>query len=227
MNQKKTNETIARLNRIVDFLQQQKQSLATGDGDVRMLAAAVVYWEHWPSYLEGAVSLVVDAFGHDSDSQAKDWLWRVRSAYFDVMCESVHLIARESERENLDTTALWRGWHCLRPLLGDSSVELPILLRKENLPTSREYVLEANAVIERLGTRVDIRKAPPLDGVLRDEWPRQAKVAAGLSLSRPQIKRLIEAGELQSNGLSGHDCRVDPASVLKYCDRKGVRYDPE
>jgi hypothetical protein len=59
------------------------------------------------------------------------------------------------------------------------------------------------------------------------EWPRQATVAKGLGRDKVAIGRLIKKGELKTNGKEGNDCRVNPASVLAYCEREGVAYNDD
>lgn len=62
----------------------------------------------------------------------------------------------------------------------------------------------------------------PIDDV---NWPRQADVARRLAMTPMQLKRAIEAGELSTNGKSGRASRVDPASVLNYCNQHGLTYN--
>ena len=57
-----------------------------------------------------------------------------------------------------------------------------------------------------------------------DSWPWQAEVARGLKKNRYEITRLIAAGKLKTNGKDGHECRVDPASILEYCSKNGLEY---
>lgn len=58
-----------------------------------------------------------------------------------------------------------------------------------------------------------------------DNWPRQADVARGFGMGKMEVHRLIEKGELLTNGKTGHDCRVNPASILEYCDKYGIAYN--
>jgi len=57
------------------------------------------------------------------------------------------------------------------------------------------------------------------------DWPRQADVAKCLCINKVNIGRLLKSGDLKDNGKSGADRRVDPASILAYCKRKGVAYN--
>lgn len=58
------------------------------------------------------------------------------------------------------------------------------------------------------------------------QWPTQVKVARGLGLpNRMSVKRLIDRGELKTNGAKGKGCRVDPASILAYCEKEGIAYN--
>lgn len=67
------------------------------------------------------------------------------------------------------------------------------------------------------------------DGDRYRGWPKQSEVAdqLGMKDQRYRITRLIDAGELRTNNKQGHQCRVDPASVLDYCNRKGISYGVE
>lgn len=52
------------------------------------------------------------------------------------------------------------------------------------------------------------------------EWPTQAEAARVLDMHRAQVGRWIKEGKLRSNGMTGHQCRVDPVSVFQeLCDR--------
>lgn len=57
------------------------------------------------------------------------------------------------------------------------------------------------------------------------DWPKQAKVAEGLGTNKMDVHRLIERKELRTNGKLGHKCRVDPASILEYCEKTGTAYN--
>lgn len=67
-----------------------------------------------------------------------------------------------------------------------------------------------------------------IDGKPKDKaWPNQKKVAGKLRISKMEVHRLIKRGELSTNGEIGHKCRVDPASILEYCDKHGVVYNDD
>lgn len=56
-------------------------------------------------------------------------------------------------------------------------------------------------------------------------WPNQTEVANNLGINKTKVARLIVAEELKDNGKHGRDRRVDPASVLAYCDKVGIAYN--
>jgi hypothetical protein len=67
-----------------------------------------------------------------------------------------------------------------------------------------------------------------IHGRPRDKaWPTQARVARGLGVGRMEVRRLIDRKELSTNGEKRHKCRVDPASVLKYCEKHGIAYNDD
>lgn len=65
------------------------------------------------------------------------------------------------------------------------------------------------------------REAPDIDD---SAWPRQTQVAKELGVSRTEVQRMIVRRDLRTNGKRGHDCRIDPTSILAYCKRKGLSY---
>lgn len=58
-----------------------------------------------------------------------------------------------------------------------------------------------------------------------NEWPTITRVAAGLGINKGQVTRLVNGGHLRDNGQTGTPRRIDPASVLKYCEREGIAYN--
>lgn len=54
---------------------------------------------------------------------------------------------------------------------------------------------------------------------------RQVDVARGLGVERYEVHRLISQGKLQTNGQSGHACRIEAESVLAYCERAGIAWN--
>lgn len=61
--------------------------------------------------------------------------------------------------------------------------------------------------------------------VVQSEWPTITQVAKGLGEYRGTVSRLISRGTLRDNGLKNTDRRIDPASVLEYCETKGIAYN--
>lgn len=59
-------------------------------------------------------------------------------------------------------------------------------------------------------------------------WPTQAEVARRLFGGKNpamRVQRLIDTEELRTNGEVGRQKRIDPASVLAYCERTGIAYN--
>ena len=57
------------------------------------------------------------------------------------------------------------------------------------------------------------------------DWPSQRKVARGLNVNVSIVARLLRKGDLRDNGETGSHRKVDPASVLRYCESKGINYE--
>jgi hypothetical protein len=55
-----------------------------------------------------------------------------------------------------------------------------------------------------------------------ENWPNQTKTARILELERYKVNRLIKKGVLKTNGKSGRDCRVNPASIVGYGDQEST-----
>jgi hypothetical protein len=228
-DKKELANAVGRLESIQAFLESQADELASGDGISRMWAMAITLWDRWPIHMGAIRSRAIDAFGEDE--QAGEWIWRLRIALWRTLNAAVRLMAREAEREGIDTTNLWRGWHCLAQLLGDSSVErfCPTTDDQRRQLPGDTYQLwrDADVVVSRLRTKLEIRPDKSMDDLIQSsgDWPKQAEVARQLGKRPWEISRLISAGELRTNGETGHRCRVDPASVLKYCARNGVAFN--
>ena len=87
----------------------------------------------------------------------------------------------------------------------------------QQLINARQRKREANpwaAHLQDKLTRCYIRESYRLAREL-DEWPTQAVAARILYLNRAQIVRRIEKGLLESNGMTGRLCRVNPASFVQ------------
>jgi len=75
------------------------------------------------------------------------------------------------------------------------------------------------------------REAVRCDRTLPDQsannWPTQARVARMLNGDgthknpRVLVARLIEREILKTNGKTGHNCRIDPESLMDYLERIG------
>ena len=83
----------------------------------------------------------------------------------------------------------------------------------------------------KLGLRMVDRAAspsndvkPPSSDSIEKHWPTITRVADGLGLNKGSVSRLI-GKELRDNGKSRSERRIDPASVLEYCEAKGITYN--
>ncbi len=56
-------------------------------------------------------------------------------------------------------------------------------------------------------------------------WLNQTETARKLGVKRQDVHRLVGNGELKTNGASGRECLVDPASILDYCNKEGITYN--
>lgn len=57
--------------------------------------------------------------------------------------------------------------------------------------------------------------------LMRDiDWPTQSQASEYVGLHRAQIHRAIKSGELETNDLTGHACRVNPASLWAFLFRR-------
>jgi len=59
-------------------------------------------------------------------------------------------------------------------------------------------------------------------------WLTQAAVARGLGFPKTQrykVAHLVKAGVLRTNGKPGRACRIDPASVLEYCEAQELTWN--
>lgn len=54
-------------------------------------------------------------------------------------------------------------------------------------------------------------------------WPTQSEAAELTNVHRGQINRAIKRGKIVTNGQSGRECRVDPASLWKYESEREYR----
>ncbi len=52
------------------------------------------------------------------------------------------------------------------------------------------------------------------------DWLTQSQAAEYLGVHRAQIHRAIKKGKLETNGLTGHACRVNPASLWAHWFRR-------
>lgn len=90
---------------------------------------------------------------------------------------------------------------------------------------STEIVVLAGATLEewRVSNLVnDAQQARAMDS---SSWPSQAEAARRFGFNPMKIHRLIKKEALQTNGKEGRECRIDPSSILKYCDKEGVTYN--
>jgi hypothetical protein len=67
-------------------------------------------------------------------------------------------------------------------------------------------------------------RSEPGQPAVQSEWPTITKVAQGLGENKGTVSRLISTGKLKDNGLKKTQRRIDPASVLEYCNAKGITY---
>lgn len=89
----------------------------------------------------------------------------------------------------------------------------------------RGHAPEVLACLEIGQVMALLRQTPAEQDPRVNEWPRQADVAEKLGMTRARISQLLDDGELRDNGKAGHARRVDPQSVLDYCNRTGTAYN--
>lgn len=110
-------------------------------------------------------------------------------------------------------------WYCKQNRLERPSDEILYRRVKKVLqeePDNADIYRELKDKVERLGLGQSIDDT---------DWPTQAATADRIGLGKMAVHRLIKKGELKDNGKSGPARRVDPASILKYCEREGVAYN--
>lgn len=71
---------------------------------------------------------------------------------------------------------------------------------------------------------------PHLDNIREPDktlasWPTITQVSNGLGNNKGTVSRLIANGKLRDNGLTHNARRIDPASILEYCEANGVTYN--
>ncbi len=57
------------------------------------------------------------------------------------------------------------------------------------------------------------------------DWPTITKVAKGLGINKGCVSPLVDSGRLRDNGKTGTPRRINPASVLEYCEKEGIAYN--
>jgi hypothetical protein len=123
-----------------------------------------------------------------------------------------------SDRERLRTAVF--GWYYSTEALADTfppglHSRAYALLYAKGVPNDSTTEEEFRQILREIHHRPDDA-----------QWPTQVKVARGLDLpNRMSVKRLIDRGKLKTNGAKGKDCRVDPASILAYCEKEGIAYN--
>lgn len=76
-----------------------------------------------------------------------------------------------------------------------------------------------------------IRDLMQLEGVILKDagryagWLRIRQVARGLNINSGGVTRLVAKGELKDNEKTGTERRIDPASVLRYCQEKNLEFN--
>jgi hypothetical protein len=91
-------------------------------------------------------------------------------------------------------------------------------------PPSREPWLEKTLDV-LMNEKKDQSSRGSKEAASESGWFRQADVAKRLGYSKMKITRMVRRGELRTNGKTGHACRVDPLSILEYCEREGVTWN--
>lgn len=79
--------------------------------------------------------------------------------------------------------------------------------------------------LDVLNGRAKFEDLPNSENRDGEGWPNQTTVAKKLGTNLTDIRRKIERGELKTNGKSGRDCRIEPASILEYCNREGATWN--
>ena len=62
-----------------------------------------------------------------------------------------------------------------------------------------------------------------LRAVMVCDWPTQAEAARSVGVHRGQINRAIRSGHLETNAKPGRSCRINPASLWHWRDRREAR----
>ncbi|MHB8955444.1 MAG: hypothetical protein ACYC4U_20900 [Pirellulaceae bacterium] len=202
---------------VLASLRESAELFAGGDGQPSAKRRAIVIsairlWDMWPN-IRGEFSL------HDGV------LKNLRLA----IAAAADLLSRESERVGIDSTVLFRAARVVKVMITN-----PLGDRQTLSSADAAAWYEGDAAVSRLETILQVREDEGVGTPLPQEqleedaaWPKQADVARQLGKERYEVQRLIVAGELRTNNKRRHKCRVDPASVLEYCDRNGVQYGGE
>ena len=62
-----------------------------------------------------------------------------------------------------------------------------------------------------------------LKAAMDRSWPTQAQAARWVGVHRGQINRAIRSGHLETNAKPGRSCRINPASLWHWRDRREAR----
>lgn len=58
-----------------------------------------------------------------------------------------------------------------------------------------------------------------------NDWLTITKVGKGLGINKGCVGRLVDTGCLRDNGKTGTPRRINPASVIEYCEKEGIAYN--
>jgi len=94
-------------------------------------------------------------------------------------------------------------------------------------PTSALSTAPLHEVIRLLEKKMAAEhEQRPIDD---SKWPTITVVANGFSENKGTVSRWIKPGGLRDNGKAGSDRRIDPLSIVEYCETKKLAYsgDPD
>lgn len=107
---------------------------------------------------------------------------------------------------------------------GGPTIEQPVLAVQRTWEGAAALAMYEMRTAEKLSTENQL----PQQVIDDRNWLTQVQVRIGLGWDenrKMEVSRLCKEGVLRTNGKRGRECRVDPASVLEYCNRKGLTWN--
>lgn len=133
-------------------------------------------------------------------------------------------MTKENTEQGQKDRAFLYGWWCRQP----TDVDWPDDSFYMRLKKVLQKPFETDAVYAALKQELYVPKPKTDDS----NWLTQAKVVRGLgkymkgsNAGQQEVSRLCAKGLLRTNGKNGKRCRIDPASVLEYCQRNGISWN--